>query len=128
MTDFVGIDWAVIAGGVSAIAFVLWYFFFAERATAIARASAGGAQETTIVVRGGYAPSVVRTRAGVPLRLVFDRQETAGCSEEVVFPAFNLRRFLPAHAKTTIEITPPAPGTYEFSCGMSMLHGKVIAE
>jgi plastocyanin domain-containing protein len=66
--------------------------------------------------------------AGRPVRLVFDRQETSSCSEEVVFPAFGIKRFLPAHQQTTVEITPPAPGRYEFTCGMAMLHGAVVAE
>jgi plastocyanin domain-containing protein len=67
-------------------------------------------------------------RAGRPVRLVFDRQETSGCSEEVVFGDFGIRRFLPPHARTAIELTPPAPGTYEFTCGMSMLRGRLVAE
>jgi len=60
--------------------------------------------------------------------LVFDRQETSGCSEEIVFPDFNIRRFLPANERTVIELTPASPATYEFTCGMSMLHGRVVAE
>jgi plastocyanin domain-containing protein len=62
------------------------------------------------------------------VRLVFDRQETSSCSEEVVFPAFGVRKFLPAHEKTALDITPPVPGTYDFTCGMGMLHGRLIAE
>jgi hypothetical protein len=57
------------------------------------------------------------------VRLVFDRQETSGCSEEVVFGDFGIRRYLPAHQQTVVEVTPPAPGTYEFTCGMGMLRG-----
>ena len=48
--------------------------------------------------------------AGKPVRLVFDRQETSPCSEEVVFPDFGIRKFLPTDRPTTVEITPPAPG------------------
>jgi plastocyanin domain-containing protein len=70
----------------------------------------------------------VRVAAGRPVRLVFDRQETATCSEELVFPAFGLRKFLPAFQTTTLEVTPPSPGTYEFTCGMGMLHGRLVAE
>ena len=121
-------DWIVIAAGVAAIAWVNWYFFVAEAGPVAAARSDTGRQEVTVVVRGGYAPSTIRAVAGQPLRLVFDRQETSGCSEEVVFPDFALRRFLPAGERTTIEIVPPAPGTYDFTCGMGMLHGRVIAE
>jgi plastocyanin domain-containing protein len=122
--------WLVIAAGLGAIAWVNWYFFVAPRraAPALARAGAAGVPEVRITVRGGYDPATVRVRAGSPVRLIFDRRETSGCSEEVVFPAFGIRRFLPADTPTTIEITPPAPGRYEFMCGMSMLHGAVVAE
>jgi plastocyanin domain-containing protein len=121
-------DWLVIAAGTGAMAWVYWYFFLAARSGALAIASLAGRHEITVVVRGGYEPSTIRVRAGAPVRLTFDRQETSGCSEEIVFPDFSLRRFLPAHQRTVIEITPPTPGTYEFTCGMSMLHGRVIAE
>lgn len=122
------IDWLVIAAGLAAILWVVWYFFLAERGAATAATAAGGAQEVTVTVRGGYDPATIRVKAGAPVRLVFDRQETSGCSEEVVFGDFGIRRFLPAHQKTAIELTPATPGTYEFTCGMSMLRGRLVAE
>jgi plastocyanin domain-containing protein len=64
----------------------------------------------------------------VPVRLVFDRQETSGCSEEVVIPEFGVRRFLPAFKKTTVELTPEQAGSYDFTCGMGMLRGKLIVD
>jgi plastocyanin domain-containing protein len=125
-------DWVVIAAGLAAAAWVNWYFFLADRgvATAVAVPAAvpGGQQQVDIVVRGAYSPATIRVAAGRPVRLVFDRQETASCSEEIVFPAFGLRKFLPAHEKTALELTPPTPGTYDFTCGMGMLHGRLIAE
>jgi plastocyanin domain-containing protein len=121
-------DWLVVLGGLAAIAWVNWYFFLAGRTVATAAAAAGGMQEVTIGVRGGYEPSQVRVRAGSPVRLVFDRQETSVCSEEVVIPDFGIRRFLPAHQKTAVEITPRQAGTHEFTCGMGMLRGRLIVE
>jgi plastocyanin domain-containing protein len=121
-------DGIVILAGLGAVAWVNWYFFFADRGAASASSDAAGRQDITVVVRGGYEPSTIRVKAGRPVRLAFDRQETSSCSEEIVFPDFNLRRFLPAHQRTVIELTPPKAGTYEFMCGMSMLHGRVIAE
>lgn len=122
-----GIDWTAIALGAAAIAWVNWYFFFAERTVATA-AAANGVQDVTVTVRGGYDPATIQVKAGTPVRLHFDRQETSSCSEEVVFPAFGVRKFLPAFQQTVVEVTPPAPGTYEFTCGMSMLHGRLVAE
>jgi plastocyanin domain-containing protein len=115
-------DWLVIVGGGAAIAWVNWYFFLAQRAAVTA------STEVIITVKGGYDPAIVRVKAGQPIRLVFDRQETSSCSEEVVFPDFGVKKFLPAFQKTSVEVTAPKPGKYGFTCGMSMLHGSLIAE
>lgn len=120
------IDWTVIAAGVAAIALVNWWFFMASESANAVVTAAG--QQIDVVVRGGYSPSTVRVKSGEPVRLVFDRQETNGCSEEIVIPDFGVRRFLAPNEKTVIEITPEKPGTYDFMCGMSMLRGRIIAE
>lgn len=120
------VDWMVIAAGIASIAWVIWYFFLAEQGAATA--GTGGVQDVSVRVHGGYEPATIRVRAGVPVRLHFDRQETSSCSEEIVFPDFNVRRFLPAFQETVVEVTPPRAGTYEFTCGMSMLHGRLVAE
>lgn len=120
-------DWLVVVGGLAALAWVNWYFFLAGGGTATA-AAAGGVQEVVIGVRGGYEPARVRVRKGVPVRLVFDRQESSGCSEEVVIPEFGVRRFLPAFKKTAVELTPERAGSYDFTCGMGMLRGKLIVD
>lgn len=117
-------DWAVIIAGLGLIAWVNWYFFLAGRSAAVATAG----RQLTIVVDGGYSPSTIRVKAGEPVRLAFDRRDTGACSEEIVFPDFNIRRFLPTGQTTVIDVTPPAPGRYEFMCGMSMLRGTLIAE
>ena len=132
-----GTEWLVAIGGAAAIAWVNWYFFVAQRAGAsatLAGPASGDAPassapaEIAITVRGGYSPSTIRVKARRPVRLVFDRQETSGCSEEVVLPDFGIRRFLPSGKTTTIEVTPPQAGKYEFMCGMSMIRGTLIAE
>ena len=126
-----GTDWLVVVAGAAAIAWVNWYFFLAgrSRAAAVAHIAGGaGRQEQTIIVDGGYSPAVVKVKAGRPVRLVFDRRDSGSCSEEIVFPDFGIRRFLPTGTKTIIELTPPKAGRYEFACGMSMLHGALVAE
>lgn len=123
-----GVDWLIILGAVVLAAAVLWYFFSANSGPAVAAAKSGAAQEILIEVRGGYSPSRVKARAGVPLTLVFDRQDKSSCSEEIVVGDLGIRRFLPAFEKTRVEIPAPKAGTYEFTCGMGMLHGTLVVE
>lgn len=123
-----GSEWGVLAGGLATISALNWWFFLAEADSATAAAGTSGVQEVTILVSGGYAPATVLVRAGQTVRLLFDRQESDSCSEEVVFPDFGVRQFLPAFQQTVLEVRPEKPGTYEFTCGMSMLRGRIIAE
>lgn len=119
---------AVTLLGVAAIAWVNWYFFVAGRSAAVvAIAGEGGVQRVHVEVKGGYVPAVIRVRAGAPVRLDFHRDETNPCTEEVVIPDFGIRTYLPAHRTTPVSFT-PAAGTYEFTCGMGMVRGTIIAE
>ena len=121
-------EWLVLFAGAGAIAWVNWYFFLAERAYASAATAAGGVQEINVRIDGGYSPATIRVKRGVPVRLIFDRQERSSCSEEVVFGDFGIRRFLPAFEKTAVELTPTNEGTYEFTCGMGMMKGRMVVE
>jgi plastocyanin domain-containing protein len=122
------VEAAVTLGGLAAIAWVNWYFFLAGARPVAAAAGSGGPQSVRIVVDSGYSPSVVTVEAGRPVRLEFERRESSGCTEEVVVPDFGIRRFLPGHQITAVQFTPTRPGTYEFTCGMGMIRGRVVAQ
>jgi len=77
-------------------------------------------------VKGGYQPSVVHAQVGEPLRIVFSREETASCSEHVVFPAFGKSAMLPPFEDVTLELVPERAGEYEFTCQMGMLQGRLV--
>ncbi|MDX6696533.1 MAG: hypothetical protein QOF02_4136 [Blastocatellia bacterium] len=117
----------VVTGAAAAICFVLWHFF-GEREQVSAGLSEGGVQEIKITVKGGYSPDVVVVRAGVPVRLNFYRDETASCSEEVIFGDLHIARHLPAYQTTAIEFTPESAGEFTFTCGMNMLRGRLIVQ
>jgi len=93
-----------------------------------ARAAPGGAQEVNVLVKNGYEPDTILVEAGRPVRLHFYRDETADCSERVVFDTLGIDEPLPAFQTKTIEFTPANPGDYPFRCGMSMLKGRVVAQ
>ena len=117
-------DWTVVAAGLAVIGWINWYFFLA-RPQAVIATTTSGVQEVRVVVEGGYQPADIRVSAGQPVRLLFDRRETAPCSEEVVLPDFGITRYLPARRTTAVEFTPAHPGTFDFRCGMSMLRGRL---
>ena len=85
-----GTEILVTAGGTALIA-ALAFFFFGPKEARRAEVR-DGLQQVEIKVKGGYSPSIIRAQQGVPLRLVFDRQERGECTSEVVFPDFRLRR------------------------------------
>ena len=120
----------VTALGAVAIVWVLWYFLFSRGTAVRATTSAGGmgVQEVRVTVKGGYTPDTIVVQAGKPVRLQFYRDETADCSERVVFERFGIDQQLPAFQTTTVEFTPEQPGEYPFRCGMSMLKGLLVVE
>jgi Cu+-exporting ATPase len=119
-------DIAVVAGGVALTGLLGWFFFGPRKAHSTDLV--GNVQEVTVTVKGGYSPDLVRVRQGVPLRIVFDRQESGECTSRVVFPDFALNRSLSAYGQTTVELLPDRAGEFGFACGMNMIHGKLIVE
>ena len=118
-------EWAVLFGGVAAIAFVLWYFF-GEREAVAATVTEAGVQEINVTVKGGYSPDVIQVLQGRPVRLNFYRDETASCSDRVIFGDFGIAKDLPAFKTTPVEFTPSENGEFLFTCGMNMMRGKLV--
>ncbi len=116
----------VAISGVLLIILVNWYFLFSKRKTYEAESEEAGVQEVKIVVKGGYSPDVIVVKKGIPVRLNFYRDETADCSDTIVFGDFNIRKPLPAFKTTAIEFTPEKEGEYVFTCGMGMMRGKLV--
>jgi plastocyanin domain-containing protein len=114
-----------LTGGIAFVAFVLWYFF-GERERFVATTSETGVQEIKVTVKGGYSPDVIVVKQNQPVRLDFYRDETASCSDQVVFGDFGIARDLPAFKTTAIEFTPDTAGEFTFACGMNMMRGKLI--
>jgi len=121
-------DVVVVVIGAGVIAGELWFFLGPRREGAAAVASSDGVQEVRVLVKNGYDPDTILVEAGRPVRLHFYRDETADCSERVVFENLNIDEALPAFQTKTIEFTPATPGDYPFRCGMSMIRGRVVAE
>lgn len=118
----------VLLVGTLLAGFVIWFFFLSEREQGRAESDATGVQRIKVMVKGGYTPDVIVLKKGVPAELAFYRDEVSSCSEEVVLPDFGLSRRLPAFETTTVRLTPEREGEFTITCGMSMLHGKLVVE
>jgi plastocyanin domain-containing protein len=116
----------VTAGGLLAMAGVAWFFWGPGGDGIAVATSSSGYQEATILVKGAYTPDVIVVEHGKPVRLTFRRDETAACSEKVLFPDFNRSAELPEGELVPVEFTPEEAGEYEFTCGMGMLRGKIV--
>ncbi len=116
----------VTLGGFAGIGLLAWFFFGPKQAR---RAELrGGVQEIEVTVKGGYSPSLIRVQEGVPVRLIFNRQEGSDCTSRVVFPDFRISKSLPAFQRTSVEFTPHKTGEFGFACGMNMVHGTLVVE
>jgi plastocyanin domain-containing protein len=118
---------AVTIAGLLLMVAVAW-FFFGEREKTVARVTEAGTQVLHVTVKGGYSPDTLVVKRGRPVRIEFDRQETSSCSDTVVFGNFGISRPLPAFRTTAVQFTPEKAGTFEFTCGMNMLRGRLIVE
>jgi plastocyanin domain-containing protein len=114
--------------GVALSALIAWFFWFAPKGQTRAAVGTGGVQEVAVTVKGGYTPDIIVVKAGQPVRLHFNRQESSACSERVLFPDFQKSASLPEGQDVTVEIMPDKPGEYGFQCQMGMLRGKLIVE
>ncbi|MFP2905885.1 cupredoxin domain-containing protein [Pyxidicoccus sp. 3LFB2] len=108
------------------IGFMLTPVDAAKAPAASAEAKVGAVQEVTITVQGGYQPSEVTLKQGVPARLRFVRKDSGGCGEELLIPDFGVKRPLPGLSETVVDFVPDKSGTFPFSCGMQMMKGTLV--
>ncbi len=114
--------------GIVFISGIAWFFWGPRKSGVRAAVTTSGYQEAMILVKGGYTPDVIIVQHGKPVRFNFRREETAACSEMVVFNDFGKSAQLPTGETVPVEFLPENPGEYEFSCQMGMFRGKLIVE
>ena len=121
-------DLLAILFGLALIVGIAWFFWGPRKSGTRAAVTSGGYQEAMVLVKGGYTPDVIVVQHGKPVRLNFRREETAACSEMVVFGDFGKSARLPIGETVAVELLPEQPGGYEFACQMGMLRGKLVVE
>jgi plastocyanin domain-containing protein len=118
----------MLVGGLTLIIGIAWFFWGPRTGGTRAAVTSSGYQEAMILVKGGYTPDVLVVQHGKPVRLTFRREETAACSEMVVFGDFGKSAKLPTGQPVPVEFLPERPGEYEFTCQMGMIRGKLVVE
>lgn len=108
--------------GIAGIAFTYWFFLGKKENVVEAKDS------IDVIVEGGYSPSVISVPKGKTTKINFLRKDPSSCLEEIVLSDFKIKKYLPLNQKTSIIITPQKGGTFPFSCGMNMYHGKLIVK
>lgn len=94
-----------------------------DRPSSINRYSEGRAW---VRVRGALIPDLIEARSGERLRLVFRREETAACSERIIFPSLGRSVMLPPFEDVAVDLGPLPAGEHEFRCELGILRGRVV--
>jgi tetratricopeptide (TPR) repeat protein len=120
--------WIVTSLGLALIGFIVWFFWLKQTKGFRTSETTGGYQEAMILVKGGYTPDTIIVTHGRPVRLNFRREETASCSDKVVFADFQKTADLPTGQTVAVELLPKEPGEFTFGCPMGMFRGRLIVE
>lgn len=114
--------------GVVLIGLIIWWFFGRHQESAGHAQQANNEQIATVVVKGGYSPSTVVLKKGVPAKVNFDMQDHTACLSHVVFSSLGVNKDLTKQKITTVDIPTDKAGEIDFACGMDMFHGKVVVK
>jgi hypothetical protein len=84
-----------------------------------------GAQRVSVEVTGGYNPSTIELKAGIPAEITFG--QSSGCTAVVQSKDLGFREDLTSGPKT-VKLPALKAGTYGFACGMDMVHGQIVVK
>lgn len=89
---------------------------------------ADGVQRVVLEARdGGYSPSLLRVRAGVPTELTVRTDGVVGCTRAFVIPSTGYQEYLPETGDTRVDLGVLEPGRMRFTCAMGMYSGSIEA-
>lgn len=85
-------------------------------------------QTVNVTVAGGYEPSVIKLKKGIPAEINFKRTNDQGCLDVVHSNELGFSEKLPINVTKTVQVPTDKSGEFGFSCGMDMFKGKVEVE
>ena len=109
----------VTFSGIGLIGLIYWFFFGTKEN------SMSASDQWTITVDGGYKPSTIKVHKNKPATLTFLRKDSNSCLEEIIFPDYKIKKYLPLNKPVEINLSPPHPAKSGFHCGMNMFRGKI---
>lgn len=109
----------VTLGGGALIAAIYWFFFGKKEE------HMNASNTWTITVNGGYQPNTISINQNKPATMTFTRTDPNSCLEEIVFPDYKIKEYLPLNTPVTITLPPKPKGISGFHCSMNMFHGRI---
>jgi len=79
------------------------------------------------VTERGFVPAEAVIQKGEPVTLVVTRKTDQTCATEIVLPKLNQRHALPLNHPVRIAIPAGVQDTLNYTCGMNMLGGAIVA-
>jgi sulfite exporter TauE/SafE len=98
----------------------------AAQTSSYAKGADGVVEIPLLIQNTQFVPQVVRIPADTPVRLVVDRREDVGCSDQIALPQLSILQDLAPNAVTTVDVPATAAGTYTLTCGMGMMSGQLV--
>ncbi len=79
------------------------------------------------VENGGYRPTLLHAKPGLPLQLAMVTNKTYSCARSFVIPSLKIEKVLPATGTVVIDLpAQPAGSKLFFSCSMGMYSGVIV--
>lgn len=92
----------------------------------LAKTDAGVQKIRVVVSEKGYEPANLELKKDVPTQITFYRANENNCGTEVVSLDLGIRKELPVGKEVVVDLTPDKSGSFDFTCGMGMLRGKIL--
>lgn len=107
--------------GFGLIGLIYWFFFGKKEEDNL---SDENKNKDLLVVEGGYKPAIIYVEKDKPKFIAIIRRDPNSCLEEIVFPDYKIKKYLPLNEEVKITLNPPHKEG-DFHCSMNMFFGKV---